>query len=79
MKHVGKSTARAIVNIGFAAHDFGNHRQAADRSGKRVGGADCHQVAVEVGFALPRIEQVDRLGAQERFEAADQGEEQHVF
>src|SRR5690606_27000267 len=56
------------------AHDLRDHRQPADHAGGGVADADGQQVAVEVGLAPVGVEGVDRPGAGDRLDAADQGE-----
>ena len=74
VEHVGEFRLGSVVDIGPAADDLGDHRQAADQGADEVGDADRQQIAVQVGLAPLRIEQVDGLGAEQRFEAADQRE-----
>ena len=71
---VGEPRACSVVDVGFAADDLGDHRQAADRRRQRVRDTDRQHVPVEVGLSLPRVEQIYGFCAQQRFQAADQCE-----
>ena len=76
MPHVGEPRSGTVVDVRLRTHDLGNHRQAADGSGAEVADADGDHVAIHIRLAFPRIEQVNRFGAQQRLQAADD-EEHH--
>ena len=74
VEEVSPAGAGAVVAVGGGADDFGDHGDAADAGDEGIGGADGEEVAVEVGAALPWVEEVDGFGAEEGFEGADEGE-----
>ncbi len=79
MEHVGEARARAVVDVGFATNDFRDHRQATDEGGQGVTDAYRKQIFVQVGFALVRIDLVDRFCTEERLDASDQREHDDVL
>ncbi len=74
VEEVSPAGAGSVVAVGGGADDFRDHGDAADAGDEGIGDADGEEVAVEVGAALPWVEEVDRFGAEEGFEGADEGE-----
>ena len=71
VEHVCEPCARTVIDIRFASYDFGNHRQATNERGERVADAHSQEVFVEICFAVPRIDLIDGLCAQERLDTSD--------
>ena len=76
---VGHFGAGAVIDVRRTADDFRDHREPTDAGSERIGEPDGDQVAVEVRLALPRVEQFDGFGGQERFQTPDEREEHEVF
>ena len=63
--HVCESGSCSVVDVGSRTDNLGNHRQTTNESGGQVSDADRDDVAIHVRLPLPRIEQVNRLGAEQ--------------
>lgn len=74
MEEVGPTGFGAVVAVGRGADDLADHGEATDGGGQGVGQADGEQVAIHIGAALVGVEEIDGLGAEQGFEATDEGE-----
>ncbi len=75
MPEIGPAGTCAVASVGGGANDFGDHWEATDAGNEGIGGADGEDIPAEVGAALPGVGQVDGFGAEEGFEAANEGED----
>ena len=71
---ISESRSCAVIDVGFASNNFGNHRQATYRSSYRICDPHSHKIAIQIGFASPRVNHVNCFCTEHRLERTNQGE-----